>query len=75
MDGTAGAVQRALAEPLRPLGVAVGVLLVGATLAALASTPWQTEASMGAVVVQVLGAVLMAVIGVGLTYISWTADT
>ncbi|WP_336337442.1 hypothetical protein [Haloarcula brevis] len=67
-------IQRVLAEPLRPLGVTVGVLLVVATLSAVASTPWQTYASMGAVVVQLAAAVLMGVLGVGLAYISWGAD-
>ena len=74
MDGTTGTIQGVLTQPLRPLGVTVGVLLVVATLAAVASTPWQTYASMGAVIVQMVAAVLMGVIGVGLAYISWAAD-
>ncbi|WP_336357518.1 hypothetical protein [Haloarcula sp. CGMCC 1.6347] len=74
MDGTTGTVQRVLAQPLRPLGVTVGVLLVVATLAAVAGTPWQTHASMAAAIVQMVAAVLMSVLGVGLAYISWAAD-
>lgn len=74
MDGVTGTVQRVLTQPLRPLGVTVGVLLVVATLAAVAGTPWQTHASMAAVIVQMLAAVLMGVIGVGLAYITWAAD-
>jgi len=74
MDGNTGTIQRALAQPLRPLGVTVGVLLVVATLAAIASTPWQTYASMGAVIIQLAAAVVMGLIGVGLAYISWAAD-
>jgi len=74
MDGTTGTVQRVLAQPLRPLGVTVGVLLVVAALAAVAGTPWQTHASMTAAIVQMLAAVLMGVVGVGLAYISWAAD-
>lgn len=74
MDGTTGTIQGVLTQPLRPLGVTVGVLLVVATLAAVASTPWQTYASMGAVIVQMVAAVLMGVIGIGLAYISWAAD-
>jgi len=74
MAGNTDTVQRALAQPLRPLGVTVGVLLVVATLAAIASTPWQTHASMGAVIVQLAAAVVMGVLGMGLAYISWAAD-
>jgi hypothetical protein len=54
--------------------VTVGVLLVAATLAAIASTPWQTFSSMGAVIVQLVAALGMGVIGVALAYISWAAD-
>ena len=74
MDGNTGTLQRVLTQPLRPLGVTVGVLLVVATLAAVAGTPWQTHASTGAVIIQMLAAVLMGVLGVGLAYISWAAD-
>ncbi|MDQ2070923.1 hypothetical protein RBH20_00075 [Haloarcula sp. H-GB4] len=74
MDETTGTIQRALAQPLRPLGATVGVLLVVATLAAVASTPWQTNPSTGAVAMQLVAAVLMGVIGVGLAYITWAAD-
>jgi len=74
MDGTTGTIQKGLRQPLRPLGVTVGVLLVVATLAAVVSAPWQTHASMATVIIQLLAAVLMAVIGVGLAYISWTAE-
>ncbi|NLV14308.1 hypothetical protein [Haloarcula argentinensis] len=74
MDGTTGTVQRVFSQPLRPLGVTVGVLLVVATFAAIASTPWQTYASMGAAIIQMIAAVLMGVVGIGLAYISWAAD-
>jgi len=74
MAGNTDTIQRVLARPLRPLGVTVGVLLVAATLAAIASTPWQTFSSMGAVIVQLVAALGMGVIGVALAYISWAAD-
>ncbi|EMA15390.1 hypothetical protein [Haloarcula marismortui] len=74
MNGSASTLQRVLTQPLRPLGVTVGVLLVVATLAAVAGTPWQTHASMTAAIVQMLAAVLMGVVDVGLAYISWAAD-
>jgi drug/metabolite transporter (DMT)-like permease len=75
MDGTIDTIQKGLTQPLRPLGVTVGVLLVGATLAAIASAPWQTHASMTTAIIQLLAALAMGVIGVGLAYISWTVDT
>jgi hypothetical protein len=74
MAGNTDTIQRVLAQPLRPLGVTVGVLLVAATLAAVASAPWQTYSSMGAVIVQLVAALGMGVIGVALAYISWAAD-
>ncbi|GCF13484.1 hypothetical protein Harman_14190 [Haloarcula mannanilytica] len=75
MDGTFGTIQKGLTQPLRPLGVTVGVLLVIATLATIASTPWQTHASMTTAIIQLLAALAMSGIGVGLAYVSWTADT
>jgi drug/metabolite transporter (DMT)-like permease len=74
MDGTTDTIQKGLKQPLRPLGVTVGVLLVVATLATVVSAPWQTHASMATVIIQLLAALAMGVIGVGLAYVSWAAE-
>jgi len=58
-----------LEDPLEPLGIAVGAFLVLAALGTVAGAPWATLGSLGAAVVRVLGAVLMAVVGVGLIYL------
>lgn len=73
MSGTSGTIRKRLRNPLRPLGATVGVLLVVAALVAVAGAPWATGSSMAAAVVQLLAAVAMAGIGVGLAYISLAA--
>lgn len=69
MDGT----PKLLDDPLRPLGVTVGILLLVATFAAIASTPWQTHMTMSSAILQLIAAVGMGGIGIGLAYLSWTA--
>ncbi|MFC6863992.1 hypothetical protein ACFQGE_11045 [Halomicroarcula sp. GCM10025817] len=59
-------------DTLEPLGVGVGAFLVLAALGTIAGAPWATHASVASAVVQVVGAVLMAVVGLGLAYVSWT---
>lgn len=61
-----------LDDPLKPLGVAGGVFLVLAAAGTIIGAPWATQATTGGAVVQVLGAVLMAILGAGLAYVSWS---
>ena len=63
-----------LDDPLKPLGVAAGVFLVLAAAGTLIGAPWTTQIALGGAVVQILSAVLMAVLGAGLVYISWTDE-
>jgi hypothetical protein len=58
-----------LDDPLEPLGIAVGAFLVLAALGTIAGAPWTTLGSLGTAVVRVLGALLMAGVGVGLIYL------
>jgi len=61
-----------LDDPLKPLGVAGGVFLVLAAIGTVAGQPWTTQATMGGAIAQVIGALLMAVVGAALAYVSWT---
>jgi len=63
-----------LDDPLTPLGVAGGVFLVLAAIGTVAGQPWTTQATMGGAVVQVVGALLMAVLGAALAYVSWNDE-
>lgn len=63
-----------LDDPFKPLGVTVGILLVLAMLAVFAGAPWAVHQSVGPIVVQVLGALAMGIIGIGLSYVSITAE-
>ena len=63
-----------LDDPLKPLGVAGGVFLVLAAAGTIIGAPWATQATTGGAVVQVFGAVLMAVLGAGLAYVSWSDE-
>lgn len=65
------ALSDSVTDSLEPLGVGVGAFLVLAALGTIAGAPWATHASIGSAVVQVVGAVLMAVVGLGLAYVSW----
>ena len=61
-----------LSDSLELLGVGVGAFLVLAALGTIAGAPWATHASIASAAIQVVGAVLMAVVGLGLAYVSWT---
>lgn len=61
-------------DPFKPLGATVGILLVLAMLAVLAGAPWAVHQRIGPVVVQILGALVMGVIGLGLAYLSLTTE-
>ena len=58
-------------DTLEPLGIGVGAFLVLAALGTIAGAPWATHAAITSAVVQVLGSVLMAILGLGLIYVSW----
>lgn len=57
-------------DRLAVVGTALGVFLVLAGLATVAGTPWTHKASIGAAVVQVLGALGTAAVGAGLVWLS-----
>jgi protein-S-isoprenylcysteine O-methyltransferase Ste14 len=57
-------------DRLEPVGVAVGVLLVLIGLGTIAGFPWVTKGDMLASAMQVVGALAMAAIGVGLVWLS-----
>ena len=59
-------------DPLEPLGIAAGAFLLLAGLATVAGAPWTVHASIVSAVIQVVGALLMALVGAGLVFISWT---
>lgn len=61
-----------LDDPLKPLGVAAGGFLVLAALGTIIGAPWATQLSTVSAVIQVLGALLMAVLGASLAYLSWS---
>ena len=58
-------------DPLKPLGVAGGAFLVLAAAGTILGAPWTTQATIGGAIVQVVGSLLMALLGAGLAYISW----
>jgi len=60
-----------LDDPLKPLGIAGGIFLVLAAAGTIIGAPWATQATMGGAIVQIIGAVLMGVLGAALAYISW----
>lgn len=59
-------------DRLEPLGIATGVLLVLVGIGTVAGTPWTTADSAVAAGIQVFGAVLAAVVGVALAWLSKT---
>ena len=59
-----------LDDPLKPLGVAGGVFLVLAAAGTIVGAPWTTQATMGGAAIQVLGSVLMGILGAALAYVS-----
>lgn len=59
-------------DRLEPVGIAAGVLLVVVAVATLAGTPWTTKGDALASVIQVVGVVGTAAIGVFLVRLSRT---
>ena len=59
-------------DRLEPVGIAAGVLLVLVAIGTLAGTPWTTKGDVVASVVQVLGVLATAALGVFLVWISRT---
>lgn len=57
-------------DRLEPIGIGVGVLLVLVGLATVAGTPWTTKLSIGAALLQVIGALATAAVGAGLVWIA-----
>lgn len=57
-------------DRLAVVGTAAGVFLVLAGLATVAGTPWTHKASLLAALVQVIGALATAAVGVGLVWLS-----
>jgi len=55
---------------LKPFGAVVGVFLVLAALGTIIGAPWATSITVAVGLVQVVGALLMAALGVGLVYLS-----
>lgn len=60
------------ADRLEPVGTAAGVLLVLVAIGTLAGTPWTTKGDALASVIQVVGVVAMAALGVFLVRLSRT---
>lgn len=60
------------ADPLEPLGVAAGALLVLVGLATIAGMPWTVKGDALASLLQVLGALGAVGIGAGLAWLSRT---
>jgi hypothetical protein len=65
------ALDDAFDDPLKPFGVAAGVFLVLAAAGTIIGAPWATQLSVAGAGIQILGSLLMAVLGVGLAYLSW----
>lgn len=61
-----------LDDPLKPFGVAAGGFLVLAALGTIIGAPWTTQLSTVSAVIQVVGSLLMAVLGASLAYLSWS---
>jgi uncharacterized transporter YbjL len=62
-----------LDDPLKPLGVAGGAFLFLAAVGTVAGQPWTTQITTGGAILQVIGSVLMAILGAVLAYVSWTS--
>ena len=63
-----------LDDPLKPLGVAGGAFLVLVAAGTIMGAPWATQATIGGAVLQMIGALLMAVLGAALAYVSWNDE-
>jgi|APHM01.1.fsa_nt_gi hypothetical protein len=62
-------------DRLEPLGLATGVLLVLAGAGTLVGLPWQTSETVLAGAVNVVGAVLVAVVGAALVWLTRRGGT
>lgn len=71
MNELTDALDDAADDPLKPIGVAAGAFLVLAAAGTIIGAPWATQASLTGAGIQLLGSLLMAVVGVGLAYLSW----
>ena len=58
-------------DTLEPLGIAAGVLLVLMALGTVAGTPWTTNGSVLATLIQLIGVVAMIAVGVALARLSY----
>lgn len=63
-----------LEDPLSPLGVGVGVLLVLVGIATLLGTPWAYQSGIVVAIGQILGALAAIAIGAGLAWLVYTHD-
>lgn len=62
-----------LEDPLEPLGVAVGALLVLIGIATLVGTPWSYKSASALIMIgQILGALAAIAIGAGLAWLVYT---
>jgi hypothetical protein len=61
-------------DPLKPLGVAGGVFLILAAAGTIVGMLWTVQATIGGAVLQIVGSLLMAVLGAALAYVSWNSD-
>ena len=62
------------ADPLTPIGVLVGVLLVVGAFGTFVTAPWQYHGSTAVTVLRIAGTIGMLLIGVGLIYVAWGAS-
>ncbi|MFC7132922.1 MULTISPECIES: hypothetical protein [Salinibaculum] len=60
-------------DTLEPLGIAVGALLILVGVGTLVGQPWATSNSAGATVLQLLGVLVLFVLGAGLAWLSYDA--
>lgn len=62
-------------DSLEPLGLGAGAFLVLAALGTIAGAPWTVLPNVATAALQLVGAVLMAIVGLGLLYLSWQPNT
>jgi hypothetical protein len=65
---------RTFTDRLEPVGIAAGGLLVLIALGTLVGMPWTTGNSAVASVLQMLGVVVLVVLGAGLAWLSYVRD-
>jgi hypothetical protein len=61
-------------DRLEPLGILVGVILVLMALGTVVGTPWTTNASVVATLIQFVGIVAMIGVGVALARLSYRSN-